>query len=75
MKFCYIFFQNATRGLFGNWSNNSVDDFTLPDSSTARIVKNLNTQRVYNKFGRKWRLNDSVDLQKGQALFVKEYGH
>jgi len=35
-------FQNQTRGLFGNWSNDITDDFTLPNGMMAGVGTNLN---------------------------------
>ncbi|XP_028136184.2 protein mesh isoform X2 [Diabrotica virgifera virgifera] len=68
-------FINKTIGLFGNWSFNKEDDFTLPDGSRAAIVNNINDmERVYNDFGSKWMLEDVLDPQKGRALFHREFG-
>ncbi|CAG9856877.1 unnamed protein product [Phyllotreta striolata] len=68
-------FINKTVGLFGNWSFNKEDDFTLPDGSKAAVVSNINDmERVYNDFGSKWMLDDVGDERKGQSLFYREFG-
>ncbi|EDV90809.1 protein mesh isoform X2 [Drosophila grimshawi] len=66
-------FINKTAGLFGNWSFNPMDDFTLPNGQVASI--NLNDQRsIYNNFGLKWMLTDRDVPNVGAALFTREFG-
>ncbi|KAL7729304.1 hypothetical protein ACLKA6_008883 [Drosophila palustris] len=66
-------FINKTAGLFGNWSFNPMDDFTLPNGQVASI--NLNDQRsLYNNFGLKWMLTDRDVPNVGAALFTREFG-
>ncbi|XP_044255484.1 protein mesh isoform X3 [Tribolium madens] len=68
-------FINQTRGLFGNWSFDNRDDFTLPDGKTTAITTNLNDMAsVYTNFGMKWMLDDVGDDDKGAALFFREHG-
>ncbi|XP_060531406.1 protein mesh isoform X2 [Cylas formicarius] len=68
-------FINKTVGLFGNWSFNKEDDFTLPDSSVVSVVSNINDmQRVYTDFGSKWMVDDVLDNDKGRSLFTRENG-
>ncbi|XP_063911359.1 protein mesh isoform X1 [Zophobas morio] len=68
-------FINQTRGLFGNWSFDVLDDFTLPDGTRTGVSTNLNDmERVYNDFGMRWILDDVEDPQKGAALFTRENG-
>ncbi|KAJ8947709.1 hypothetical protein NQ318_001548 [Aromia moschata] len=68
-------FINKTVGLFGNWSFNQEDDFTLPDGNKVSIVSNINDmERVYNDFGSKWMVDDVLDSDKGRALFYREFG-
>ena len=43
-------FQNQTKGLFGNWSNDPSDDFVLPDG-TQTNVDILNSESIYDRFG------------------------
>lgn len=65
--------QNKTAGLFGNWSFNPLDDFTLPNGQVASI--NLNDMRsLYNNFGLKWMLTDRDVPNVGAALFTREFG-
>ncbi|KAK3909063.1 Protein mesh [Frankliniella fusca] len=66
---------NQTRGLFGNWSFDMTDDFTLPDGTQAPVTNNLNNfERVHKDFAMKWMLEDKEDKNKGAALFFREYG-
>ncbi|XP_023014320.2 sushi domain containing 2 mesh isoform X1 [Leptinotarsa decemlineata] len=68
-------FINKTVGLFGNWSFNKEDDFTLPDESKAAVVDNINDmERVYNDFGSKWMVDDVLDPKRGRSLFFREFG-
>ncbi|XP_018562976.1 protein mesh isoform X2 [Anoplophora glabripennis] len=68
-------FINRTMGLFGNWSFNQEDDFTLPDGTRVSVVSNVNDmERVYNDFGSFWMIDDVLDLHKGRALFHREFG-
>ncbi|XP_008192790.2 protein mesh isoform X1 [Tribolium castaneum] len=68
-------FINQTRGLFGNWSFDIMDDFTLPNGDKKGVVTNLNDMSsVYTDFGMKWMLDDVGDDQKGAALFFREHG-
>lgn len=68
-------FINKTRGLFGNWSFDMIDDFVLPDGSQITVQTNVNdASRIYNDFGLKWMVDDTDDSRKGRSLFLKEYG-
>ncbi|KAG5897040.1 hypothetical protein JTB14_021760 [Gonioctena quinquepunctata] len=68
-------FINKTVGLFGNWSFNREDDFTLPDGTKSAVVSNINDmERVYTDFGSKWMLDDVLDPQKGRSLFHRDFG-
>jgi von Willebrand factor type D domain. len=42
-------FQNQTRGLFGNWSHDITDDFTLPDGLMASAGSNINNFESIHK--------------------------
>lgn len=69
------FLQNKTRGLFGNWSFDITDDFTLPDGSKTSVSTNLNDyNHIYTDFGLKWMLDDVDDSSVGSALFYREFG-
>jgi hypothetical protein len=35
-------FQNQTRGLFGNWSHDIMDEFTLPDGRMGSVGTSIN---------------------------------
>lgn len=43
--------QNITRGLFGNWTFDPTDDFTLPDGSQSAAGDASNMEIVHNNFG------------------------
>lgn len=44
-----VYFQNQTRGLFGNWSLDVNDDFTRPDGTRATVDLN-NFQSAHRDF-------------------------
>jgi len=68
-------FMNQTRGLFGNWSNDIMDDFTLPNGMMANVGQNLNNfESIHREFGMHWILEDREDPLKGVALFHREFG-
>ncbi|XP_018331597.1 protein mesh isoform X2 [Agrilus planipennis] len=65
---------NQTRGLLGNWSFDINDDYTNPDG-TIVVTPNINNfQSVYTDFGLNWMLEDKEDVDKGAALFYREFG-
>lgn len=67
--------QNQTRGLFGNFSFDVTDDFTLPKGGKVGTSADLNDMgRIYDDFGMKWILDDVEDPDKGAALFFREHG-
>jgi hypothetical protein len=45
--------QNQTRGLFGNWSTDLYDDFTLPDGTPGPSLDINNLESLHNSFGMK----------------------
>jgi len=68
-------FMNKTRGLFGNWSNDITDDFTLPNGMLAGVGTNINNfEGIHRDFGIHWLLEDREDPAKGVALFTREFG-
>nr|WJM99324.1 mesh-x1 [Henosepilachna vigintioctopunctata] len=68
-------FINKTVGLFGNWSFDMTDDFTLPDGTKRPVTGNINDmQDIYENFGKKWMIDDSDDTNKGKSLFFIENG-
>ncbi|KAJ9599568.1 hypothetical protein L9F63_009966 [Diploptera punctata] len=68
-------FMNETRGLFGNWSNNLLDDFTLPDGLQVGVSINMNNfESIHEDFAIHWLLDDKQDPEKGRALFIREFG-
>jgi hypothetical protein len=42
-------FQNQTRGLFGNWSHDITDDFTLPNGLMAGVGTSINNFESIHK--------------------------
>ena len=42
-------FQNQTRGLFGNWSHDVLDDFTLPNGMMAGVGTTMNNFESLHK--------------------------
>lgn len=62
-------FANITRGLFGNWTFDSQDDFTLPDGSLGPAAEPSNMKVVHDEFGMKWVLDDKERAELGRSLF------
>merc|ERR1740128_1291654 len=69
-----ITYMNQTRGLFGNWSMDFADDFTLPDGASGIAYDINNLENLHNGFGMKWSVDDKVDPFKGRSLFYHENG-
>ncbi|XP_027838337.2 protein mesh isoform X1 [Aphis gossypii] len=66
-------FINRTRGLFGNWSFDQSDDFTLPDGSIVQ-PNTYDFEAVHKLYASNWILEDRDEKNKGGALFFREYG-
>ncbi|XP_028401634.1 mucin-like protein [Dendronephthya gigantea] len=49
-----------TKGLLGNWSENTDDDWLLPDGTI--LTPPLTDKQIHFDFGEKWRLSDSDNL-------------
>jgi len=67
-------YMNQTRGLFGNWSTDITDDFTLPDGSPGPSMDVNNLETLHNYFGMKWSVDDKMNQYKGRSLFLHENG-
>lgn len=68
-------FMNQTRGLFGNWSHDIIDDFTLPNGMMGSVGTNINNfESIHKDFALHWLLEDKDDPNKGVALFTREFG-
>ncbi|KAJ9599570.1 hypothetical protein L9F63_009968, partial [Diploptera punctata] len=69
-------FMNQTRGLLGNWSNDVLDDFTLPDGLKVGVptteINNFEIENFQYVIG--WIIEDKEDPEKGVALFTRENG-
>ncbi|XP_046394346.1 protein mesh isoform X1 [Ischnura elegans] len=65
-------FVNQTKGLFGNWSFDQMDDFTLPDGQKVGASVN-SLERVHKDFGIYWMLEDKDDPNKGASLFAHDF--
>ncbi|VVC32247.1 Hypothetical protein CINCED_3A022608 [Cinara cedri] len=66
-------FINRTRGLFGNWSFDQTNDFTLPDGQVVN-PNAYDFEAVHKLFGMAWILEDRDEKNKGGALFLREHG-
>ncbi|XP_066998795.2 protein mesh isoform X2 [Anabrus simplex] len=67
-------FINQTRGLFGNWSFDLMDELTLPNGQ--KVVPDLNVnsfESIHKSFGLYWMLEDRENPDIGSALFSREY--
>ncbi|KAK7080924.1 hypothetical protein SK128_016330 [Halocaridina rubra] len=62
-------FANITRGLFGNFTFDALDDLVLPDGTDGPQVMESNFKNIYEEFGLKWVLDDKEDPEKGKSLF------
>ncbi|XP_034937613.1 protein mesh isoform X2 [Chelonus insularis] len=67
-------YMNKTKGLLGNWSNDILDDFTLPDGRQVPIGNLDNFEAAHKDFAINWMLEDKSDQYKGGTLFVREFG-
>ncbi|XP_063236326.1 protein mesh isoform X2 [Bacillus rossius redtenbacheri] len=68
-------FINQTLGLFGNWSFDVTDDFTLPNGQISGVSTNINNfQRLHQDFALRWMLDDKAQTGIGASLFYREYG-
>lgn len=69
-------FVNKTRGLFGNWSFDVTDDFTLPDGTLAGVSTNMNSfESVHKNFALYWMLDTGESTaEKEASLFTREHG-
>lgn len=67
-------YMNQTRGLFGNWSTDLYDDFTLPDGTPGPSLDVNNLETLHNSFGMKWFVDDKSDPYRGKSLFYHENG-
>ncbi|XP_008548218.1 protein mesh isoform X3 [Microplitis demolitor] len=67
-------YMNKTRGLFGNWSNDILDEFVLPDGRQVPYGNLDNFESLHKDFAINWLLEDRVDPYKGNSLFVPEFG-
>uniref|UniRef100_T1PHE4 AMOP domain protein n=1 Tax=Musca domestica TaxID=7370 RepID=T1PHE4_MUSDO len=66
-------FINKTAGLFGNWSFNPMDDFTLPNGQVLNINPS-DFKTVHNQWAMHWMLADRDLPGVGAALFTREFG-
>jgi len=74
-------FINQTRGLFGNWTFDQKDDFTLPDGHTMNMninpdtpETNMNLQQIHDNFGMEWLVHDKENVGLGKSLFFHDNG-
>ncbi|XP_046806151.1 protein mesh [Lucilia cuprina] len=68
-------FINKTAGLFGNWSFNPLDDFTLPNGQVLNLNPNdKDFKLIHNQWAMKWALADRDLPGLGAALFTREFG-
>eukprot|EP00096_Caligus_rogercresseyi_P016873 TRINITY_DN996_c0_g2_i3.p1 TRINITY_DN996_c0_g2~~TRINITY_DN996_c0_g2_i3.p1 ORF type:complete len:1255 (-),score=221.80 TRINITY_DN996_c0_g2_i3:184-3948(-) len=62
-------FINQTRGLFGNWTFDVTDDFTLPGGKVLPRINVGDLKRIHNDFAINWVLHDKEALNIGRSLF------
>lgn len=63
--------------MFGNWSFNPLDDFTLPNGQVVNIPIQNNPnlfKDLHNQWAIKWMLADRDVPGVGAALFTREFG-
>lgn len=65
-------FANITRGLFGNWTFDMADDFTLPDGSVGLASEASNVRDIHREFGMQWVLDDKEKPDVGRSLFTHD---
>ncbi|XP_044012971.1 protein mesh isoform X2 [Aphidius gifuensis] len=65
---------NKTKGLFGKWNNDKVDDFMLPDGRQIALPTFNNFESTHKDFAIHWLLEDKENRYKGAALFTREFG-
>ncbi|XP_063878525.1 protein mesh-like isoform X1 [Scylla paramamosain] len=61
-------FANITRGLFGNWTFDQTDDFTLPDGTLGPASEAADMKAVHT-YGMQWVLDDKERDYVGRSLF------
>ena len=49
----FQYFQNQTRGLFGNWTFDIQDDFTLPNGQYGSTFTTSNLDAIHKNFALK----------------------
>lgn len=68
-------FINQTRGLFGNWTFNVDDDFTLPSGDEKSFSADTSQlSRIHKEFAEEWVLHDKEVVGIGKSLFFHENG-
>lgn len=58
----------------GNWSNDVLDDFTLPDGRQVAFGNLDNFESIHKDFAINWLLDDKDDPDRGAALFKRDHG-
>lgn len=58
----------------GNWSNDILDDFTLPDGRLVPLGNLDNFEAAHKDFAINWLLDDRNDEYRGESLFKRENG-
>lgn len=67
-------FINQTRGLMGNWTFDTEDDFTLPDGHVGALLDTANIDRTHKDFAMEWVVHDKEEELKGKSLFTHNNG-
>jgi len=72
-------FINQTRGLFGNWSFDTLDEFTLPNGDYKSFSFNTedanhNWKNMDENFASQWLVHDGETPDLGRSLFYHEHG-
>jgi len=67
-------FINQTRGLFGNWTFDIQDDFTLPTGQWGSTFTTENLDAIHKNFASKWVVHDKEEPNIGKSLFTHNNG-
>ncbi|XP_011644865.1 protein mesh isoform X1 [Pogonomyrmex barbatus] len=67
-------YLNKTRGLFGIWNFDPIDDLTSPTGYQVPIGSVNHSETIHTDFAIHWMLEDKESKLLGAALFHREFG-
>ncbi|CAK9825077.1 Protein mesh [Anthophora retusa] len=67
-------YLNKTKGLFGKWNFDIMDDLITPDGQQVPSTNLNHFEAVHKNFAIHWMLEDKEDELKGGTLFTREFG-